>query len=74
MLIKVRVKTGAKNERIEKVHNDLYKIDVREKPEANRANTRVLAMLAQALGHNPRSLQMIKGHHSPSKTFSISEQ
>ncbi len=71
MHIKVRVKTGAKNELIKKVSDDHYEIAVREKPEANMANKRVLALMSRALKVPVARIRMIKGHHSPSKILTV---
>jgi uncharacterized protein YggU (UPF0235/DUF167 family) len=73
MLIKVRVKTGAKNESLKKKADDMYEIAVREKPEANAANRRILALLASELNTTASKLRMVKGHHSPSKTISTGD-
>lgn len=71
MHIKVRVKTGAKNELIKKVADDHYEISVREKPENNMANKRVLAFMAQALKLPAARIRITKGHHSPSKILTV---
>ena len=71
MHIKVRVKTGAKNESFKKVSDDHYEISVREKPDLNMANKRVLALMSRALKLPVARIRMIKGHHSPSKILSI---
>lgn len=68
--IKVRIKTGAKNERIEKVA-DRYEVSVREKPERNAANARLLTLLARELHVAPERLRIVKGHRSPSKTITL---
>lgn len=73
MHIKVRVKTGAKNELIKKVADDHYEISVREKPENNMANKRVLALMAQALKLPAARIRITKGHHSPSKILTVSQ-
>jgi uncharacterized protein YggU (UPF0235/DUF167 family) len=70
MLIKVRARTGAKNESLRKA-GDRYEIAVREKPERNAANARILALLAAELGVPLKNLRIIKGHHSPSKTIEL---
>ncbi len=70
MLIKVRVKAGERRESVRKV-GDRYEVAVREKPEANMANKRVLALLAAELGVPQKKLRIIKGHHSPSKLISL---
>lgn len=70
MLIKVRVKTGVKNDSIRKI-GDRYNIAVREKPEQNAANLKVLALLAAELGIPTKKLRITKGQHSPSKTITM---
>ena len=74
MHIKVRVKTGAKNERVRKVADDCFEINVREKPEANAANRRVLELLAMHLNISRKRLRITKGHHSPSKHVAVGGQ
>jgi uncharacterized protein YggU (UPF0235/DUF167 family) len=70
MLIKVRARTGAKNESLRKA-GDRYEIAVREKPERNAANARILALLAAELGAPLKKLRIVKGHRSPSKTVAL---
>ena len=71
MLIKVKVKTGAKNEKLKKVSDDHFEISVREKPENNAANHRVIQMLAAHLRIAANVVRIVKGHHRPSKILSI---
>ena len=71
MHFKVRVKTGAKNESFKKVSDDHYEISVREKPDLNMANKRVLALMSRALKLPAARIRITKGHHSPSKILSI---
>jgi uncharacterized protein YggU (UPF0235/DUF167 family) len=70
MLIKVRVKTGARKE---SVHGEgsYIAITVKEKPEQNAANKRVIALLALELGVPIKSIRFVKGHKSPSKLFEV---
>jgi uncharacterized protein YggU (UPF0235/DUF167 family) len=70
MLIKVRARTGAKNESLRKA-GDRYEIAVRKKPERNAANARILTLLAAELGVPLKKLRIIKGHRSPSKTIQL---
>jgi len=70
MHIKVRVKTGAKNESIREVSEGKFEISVREKPEANMANERVVALVALHLGVPVKKIRIVKGHHHPSKILS----
>ena len=70
MLIKVRVKAGARNERIAKVA-DRFDVSVREKAEGGMANARVLALVARELDVPAKKLRIVKGHRSPSKTLEV---
>ena len=71
MLIKVRVKTGAKNENVRKIADDHFEISVREKPKNNLANRRVIALISEQLGVPAAKVRLIKGHHHPSKILSV---
>jgi uncharacterized protein YggU (UPF0235/DUF167 family) len=71
MHIKVRVKTGAKNEKIEKISDTRFEISVHEKPELNAANLRVIALIAAQFHIAENSVRIVKGHHHPSKILSI---
>lgn len=71
MYLKVRVKTKAKNESVKKVSADHYEVSVREKPEGNAANKRVLTLMARELGIPAARLRITKGHHSPSKILTV---
>ena len=71
MHIKVRVKTGAKNESIREVSEGKFEIAVREKPEANMANERVVELVALYLKVPVKRVRIVKGHHHPSKILSV---
>ena len=71
MHIKVRVKTGAKNEEVRKVSEDLFDISVREKPEQNMANDRVVALVARGLEVPASRVRIVRGHYRTSKTLQI---
>jgi len=71
MYLKVRVKTKAKNESVNRVSDDHFEVSVREKPEGNAANARVLQIVARELGVPVARLRITKGHHSPSKILAI---
>lgn len=71
MYIKVRVKTGRKKESIEQVSEASFKISVKEKPERNSANARIVKIIAERLGIPAKKVRIISGHHSPSKMLSI---
>jgi uncharacterized protein YggU (UPF0235/DUF167 family) len=71
MLITVRVKTGAKQEIIRKISDDRFEISVREKPEHNLANQRIVALVAIEFSVPASKIRIVKGHHHRSKTLSI---
>jgi len=73
-LISVRVKAGARKETIEKISEAKFEISVREKPERNQANQRVTKILAARFKVPAAKLRIVKGHHSPSKLFSIESE
>jgi uncharacterized protein YggU (UPF0235/DUF167 family) len=65
----VRVKTGARKEKVTQEKEDLWHIEVREKAERGEANKQVRALLARELDCLPKELRLIKGQTQPSKTF-----
>lgn len=71
MYVKVRATTGAKKETIRVVSADTLAISVKEKAERNLANERITDLVAAHYGIPPKKIRMIKGHRSPSKTFSV---
>lgn len=71
MYIKVRVRTEAKNDKVTELSATLFKIDVREKPEDNRANEKVRELLANHLKIAVGKVHIVNGHHKPSKLLEI---
>ena len=71
MLIKVRLRAGAKNDSVKKVAADTFEISVREKAEQNRANERAIVLLARELKLPAARVRIKRGHHRPSKLFEI---
>ncbi|MEI6238480.1 MAG: DUF167 family protein [bacterium] len=69
MYLKLKVKTKAKKEEVIKESPDHFSVSIKEKPEMNRANTRILEIFRDL---NPgKSVKIVSGHHSPSKIISI---
>ena len=69
MYIKIKVITNAREERVEQVKKDEWKLWVQEKPEMNSANARILAIMR---GYYPNTkVRIVSGHHSPSKILAI---
>lgn len=71
MYIRVRVSAGAKRESFEQVSGDSFLVSVKEPAEQNRANKRVLELVAGHFGVEPKQIRIISGHHSPGKILSI---
>jgi uncharacterized protein YggU (UPF0235/DUF167 family) len=71
MYIHVRVKTGQKNEYINIIKEGYFEISVKQKPENNLANKRILEILKSYFNKN--NIKMINGYRSPSKLFSVNE-
>lgn len=71
MLVRVRVTTGAKNERMQKCADDRFEICVREKPQNNAANHRVLTLIAAHFRVASNKVHIKSGHHRPSKLLTI---
>lgn len=69
MYIKVKVTPDSKKEYIEKIKDDTYSIHLREKPENNKANQRLLEIFRKIYPNV--EIRIISGHHSPSKILSI---
>jgi len=71
MYIKVRVTAGVKRESIEKLSDDHFKIGVKEPAQKNRANKRVIELLAEYFRVPVHRVRIVNGHHHPSKLISI---
>lgn len=71
MYIKVDVMAGSREESVKKVADDSFEVSVREKPERNLANRRVLELIQREFGGTGLKLKIISGHHSPRKIISV---
>jgi uncharacterized protein YggU (UPF0235/DUF167 family) len=72
MHIRVVVTTDASKEKVEKVAEDEYHMEVKEPAENNRANHRVRQVLADELDIPMYRIHLMRGHHHSSKLFMIS--
>jgi uncharacterized protein YggU (UPF0235/DUF167 family) len=69
-IIRVKVRAGARKESfVEKGGG--FEAAVKEPAEQNRANARVIELLARHLSIPPKRIRIIAGHRSPNKSFSI---
>lgn len=69
MYLKIKVITESRNEKIEILKDDSWKIWVKVKAENNRANEKVLELVRETYPN--QSVRIVSGHHSPSKIVSI---
>lgn len=69
MYIKIKVIPDAREEKVEKLKDDEFRIWVKLPAENNVANNRVLEIV-RGMYPNKR-VRIISGHHSPSKIISI---
>ncbi len=73
MYIHVRVTTGAKREQMTKLSDTRFAISVKEPAEHNRANARVVELVAEQLRVPPARVRITSGHHAPSKVLLVRE-
>lgn len=71
MYIKVRVTPAAKIETVIKKSDDHFDMSVKEKPERNLANRRVIELIAREYKIPVGKVRIINGHHSGSKILSV---
>jgi len=74
MYIRVRVTAGAKREAFSQEREDSFLVSVKEPAEQNRANVRVLELIAEHFDILPRQIRIVSGHHSPGKILSIPDK
>lgn len=69
MYLKLKVVPDSKQEKVEKIEQDSWRIWVKVPAENNAANTRVLEIVRDTYPN--QSVRIVSGHHSPSKIVSI---
>jgi uncharacterized protein (TIGR00251 family) len=69
MYLKLKVVPDAKQEKIEKLKDDEYRIWVKAPAENNRANTRILEIIREL--YPASRVRLVSGHISPSKIVSV---
>lgn len=65
------MKTEAKKEIVRKISDGRLEIGVRQKPDNNLANHRIVALVASEFGVPASKIRILKGHRHRSKTLSI---
>lgn len=71
MYIKVKISAGAKKEQCKQIAQHSYAVSVKEPAEQNRANRRLLELIAECYHISPKQVKLVSGHHSPSKILSV---
>ena len=73
MKIYANVKPGAREEKIERISDKEFNIWVKERPEDNKANTKVLNLLARVLGVSAMDM-IIKNPKSRRKIIEVEDE
>ena len=71
MLVRVRVKAGARKERFAELMEHSFDIAVKEKAERNEANNRVRTLIARHFHVPEKDVRVISGHRSARKTLRV---
>ena len=71
MYFKVVVKTGQKKDILKQISPDHFEVSVREKPERNMANKKVLELIASNFAVPTGKVRIINGHHHPHKLLVV---
>lgn len=66
--LRLKVRAGARRDRIEGAHAGALRVHVTAPPERGKANRRVLELLAEALRVPPSSLRLLSGETRSDKT------
>jgi uncharacterized protein (TIGR00251 family) len=70
-LLSVKVVPGASRDRVAGRHGDGLRVQVSAPPERGRATAAAVAVVAAALGVDPRLVEVVSGHASPRKVFRV---
>lgn len=73
MYIHIKAFTGQKKEEILEKKPGYFDVHVREKPEQNMANRKIIELVAQYFNISLSQVKIISGHHKPTKILSIVE-
>jgi hypothetical protein len=72
MILNVKVRPNSKEEKIEKISENSYVIHVRERPEDNKANVRVINLLSKELNVSYKNIK-VKNPKSRDKLIEVKE-
>lgn len=71
MYIRVRATPGARKESVVKKKEDELLISLKEKPERNMANERIIFLVAKWASVTPSMVRIVNGHRSRTKLLKI---
>ena len=71
ILLSVRLQPNAKNNKILGSHAGALQIQVKESPQKNQANSKLLELLASWLNLDRQNIIIMTGHHSRNKKIRI---
>ena len=71
MYVHAKVRPGAKKEECTRLSETHFKISVKEEAAQNRANKRVIELIAAEFRVPSEKVRIVSGHHSPSKILSV---
>ena len=69
--VKVKVKAGARRESIFVEKTNTLHIAVKEPAQDNRANDRMIAVVAGHFHVGRKAIEIVSGHHRPNKLLKI---
>lgn len=71
MLIHVKIKPDSKVDKIVQKNDTSFIVHVKEPAEDNRANKRMIELVADKFGIVKSKVRIVTGHHQPSKILDI---
>lgn len=71
MKILVKVKSGAREEKVENLGGNNFLVSVRQRPEKGLANKAVIKLIAKYFKLAPTTVKIISGHSSKQKIIKI---
>ena len=71
MYIKVRATAAARKESFTQKSSTVFEAKVKEPAQQNRANKRIIELVARHFGVRPGDVRIVNGHHHPSKLLYI---
>ncbi len=73
MLIHVKIKPDSKEDKIVQKNDTSFIVQVKEPAEDNRANKRMIELVADKFKIIKSKVKIVTGHHHPSKILEIIE-